>query len=172
MKLIAAAVAGVAIACCVGYVGNDIYTAGYTTSDAEWQRRWAQRDQADSKALENRQREERDEEQRRAQQAAAAAKQAEDELSEVRADAAAANVAAGGLRQAAESLAKRLADSQARCDTPIASQRAAAARASVVLADVLGRIDAPAGELAKEADDRRIRGKYCENIYGTLHKEQ
>jgi len=164
MRPVTAVIAAVALAGSIGFIGHQRYKAGYADADQSWQLRWTARDKSDAVMLVQRQGEERDEEQRRLQLAADAAKQAESEIAAARTDADAADAAAGGLRQTAAALAQRLADSQARCNTSTAKQRSAGARAALVLADVLRRVDARAGELAKEADDRR--GRLREHVWG------
>lgn len=81
-------------------------------------------------------------------------------------DLAAARAAAGGLRDAAAAAAARAC---AAPGDPAAAGGGAPARSSaLVLADVLGRADAAAGELAAAADHARAAGAACERAYGAL----
>jgi hypothetical protein len=72
-----------------------------------------------------------------------------------------ADAAAHGLRRAAAAAA-----ASAQCaDSPAADLGAATGDAIGVLADVLGRADARAGELADLADQRYFAGRACEREY-------
>lgn len=77
-----------------------------------------------------------------------------------------ADAAAGSLRERAQQLA-----AAARCPAaqagPAASSPAASAPADL-LADMLGRSDAAAGELARYADQARLAGQLCERTYDAL----
>lgn len=84
---------------------------------------------------------------------------------------AAAVAAERGADRAAEQLhdaAQSLARSGTDCPAATTRERAAIATDRIVLADVLGRIDKTAGELAAYADQARIRGlaaqSYAEEI--------
>jgi hypothetical protein len=79
------------------------------------------------------------------------------ELETARASAARAARAADGLRNAANANAARIATAAPGCET--------ATEAIRLYADVLGRIDDRAGQLAAIADDARARGIGCENHY-------
>lgn len=81
-----------------------------------------------------------------------------------RADAVSAGAAAGKLRTHAASLAA----SAGACDPAATVDGAAAGGAGVVLADMLGRVTAHAGELASEADKRGAAGAECAGRYGAL----
>lgn len=83
-------------------------------------------------------------------------------------DAAAADAAAAG--SAAERLRERVAELSRRpaaCPAATGGGEAADA-AGDLLADVLGRIDAAAGELAAHADRARVAGMACEAAYDSL----
>ncbi len=79
-------------------------------------------------------------------------------------DARAARASADRLRQRAAELAASCAASH---PTPAASSPAASAPGSV-LADMLGRLDQAAGELARYADDARIAGQLCQRSFEAL----
>lgn len=84
-----------------------------------------------------------------------------------RADADGARVAAVGLRSAAGAAAARCG---AGASDPAATAVGASASApGVVLADVLGRADDRAGELAELADRAIIAGSQCERSYDALN---
>ncbi|WP_416740816.1 DUF2514 family protein [Pseudomonas sp. NFX71] len=91
-------------------------------------------------------------------------------MDQATADAAAARASADSLRRAADTLAARLAASQAGGNSCAAAASKAAARAAMVLADVLKRADQRAGDLAEAADQSRARGLTCEQAYDGLGK--
>ncbi|MBU9440005.1 hypothetical protein DN523_10195 [Burkholderia multivorans] len=107
----------------------------------------------------------RAEEQRRTAAQQENANHAAKERDQARADAAAAASAADGLRKQVATLIERARHPAA----PTGS--AAAGDALDLLADVLGRADEAAGELAKIADERGIAGKQCEADYDSLTNE-
>lgn len=86
-----------------------------------------------------------------------------------RAAAAAAGRAADGLRRHAASLARAC---QAQPSAAPASASAPASAPGDLLADMLGRIDAAAGELAEYADRARIAGLACERVNDSLTLER
>lgn len=88
---------------------------------------------------------------------------AREKLDAVAADAAAAGSAAERLRERVAELSRRPAACPAAAD---GGEAAEAAR--LVLADVLSRIDAAAGELAAYADRARVAGMACEAAYDSL----
>jgi hypothetical protein len=82
------------------------------------------------------------------------------------ADAARADAAGVSLRGAARAAATRCG---ASAGYPAAAGSSASASApGMVLADVLGRLDSVAGELAKSLDAARIAGQLCERTYDAL----
>lgn len=88
---------------------------------------------------------------------------AQDKLDAAAADAAAAGSAAERLRERVAELSRR----PAACPAATGGGEAAEA-ARLVLADVLSRIDAAAGELAAYADRARVAGMACEAAYDSL----
>ncbi|MCW3641558.1 DUF2514 domain-containing protein, partial [Burkholderia cenocepacia] len=80
------------------------------------------------------------------------------------ADAFAARAAAGSLQQRVDQLAA------AARHPAVAAGSPAAGDALDMLADVLGRIDQRAGDLAEYADRARIAGQQCERDYDALTK--
>ena len=105
---------------------------------------------------------ERDEYQRRTAAQQENANHAAKERDQARADAAAAASAADGLRKQVAVLIERARHPAATTGSP------AAGDALDLLADVLGRADEAAGELAKIADESGIAGKQCEADYDAL----
>ncbi|MGU4696718.1 DUF2514 domain-containing protein [Burkholderia cepacia] len=105
---------------------------------------------------------ERDEYQRRTTAQQENANHAAKERDQARADAAAAASAADGLRKQVAVLVERARHPAAATGSPTAGD------ALDLLADVLGRADEAAGELAKIADERGIAGQQCERDYDAL----
>ena len=88
-------------------------------------------------------------------------KDAQDQIAIAVADAAAADTAAVGLQQQVDRLAAR------RCPASTAGSPAADP-AGLLLADLLGRIDKRAGELAAYGDRARIAGNACVKAYRSV----
>lgn len=86
-------------------------------------------------------------------------------IDQARRDAAAADVAADRLRQRAAALA---AACRPAADPTPADAGAPAAGPGLVLADLLGRADAAAGELAAAFDRARAAGLACERSYDAM----
>ncbi|TDA48266.1 DUF2514 family protein [Burkholderia pyrrocinia] len=84
------------------------------------------------------------------------------ERDQARADAAVADGAADGLRKQVAALVADVRRAGASAGGP------AAGDALDLLADVFGRADERAGELAKIADERGIAGQQCERSYDAL----
>ncbi|QIX17238.1 DUF2514 family protein [Burkholderia multivorans] len=104
----------------------------------------------------------RAEEQRRTAAQQEVADNAAQERDQARADAAAAASAADGLRQQVAVLVERARHPATSAGSP------AAGDALDLLADVLGRVDERAGELAEALDASRIAGQQCERDYDAL----
>ena len=103
----------------------------------------------------------RAEEQRRQVALEGIRKDAHEQISTAVSDADAARVAAVGLQQRVDRLAAR------RCPS-VTDGSPAADPAGLLLADLLGRIDQRAGELAAHADRSRIAGEACVASYKSL----
>ena len=103
----------------------------------------------------------RAEEQRRQVALEGIRKDANEQIAIAVADAAAADTAAIGLQQQVDRLAAR------RCPSATAGSPAADP-AGLLLADLLGRIDKRAGELAAHADRSRIAGEACVKAYRSV----
>ncbi|OXI39626.1 DUF2514 family protein [Burkholderia aenigmatica] len=105
---------------------------------------------------------ERDESDRIARQQQGNAEDASKKRDQARADAARAAIAADGLRNHVAELIGREHDSAA------SAGGSATGGALDLLADMLGRADARAGELAAIADERGIAGRQCQADYDAL----
>jgi len=103
----------------------------------------------------------RAEEQRRQIALEGIRKDAHEQISTAVSDAAAAHAAAVGLQQQVDRLAAR------RCPS-VTDGSPAADPAGLLLADLLGRIDKRAGELAAHADRARIAGDACVKAYRSV----
>lgn len=152
----------------LGAVGAICWQQGSARTDAGWQAKWDQHLAADAAATEKAQAEQRAIEQTRQQSINRVTTDAQREIDRATADTAAARASAGSLRDAADQLAARLAESEARRDTCTAGASKAAADAARVLADVLKRADERAGILAAAADQARARGLACEAAYDSV----
>ena len=91
------------------------------------------------------------------------ATQAQAQLDRAQSDRRRADAAARSLRDAASIAA-------ASCDSQTAAPSQAASAPGMVLADVLGRADAVAGELAAAFDASRAAGIACERAYGVIEQ--
>jgi hypothetical protein len=126
----------------------------------------AQRDSSDRLAEVIGERGARQEEQRRAiaQEEVRAHAQKERTI----ADASAADADAAGQRLRGEAAQLAATVSCTGTDTAALARGQAAARAAMVLSDLLARADERAGELAKAYDRARIAGQQCEREYDGL----
>ncbi|MBR8074349.1 DUF2514 family protein [Burkholderia cenocepacia] len=104
----------------------------------------------------------RAEEQRRTAAQSEIANDANQQRTAALADAFAARAAAGSLQQRVDQLVAAARHPTATAGSP------AAGDALDLLADVLGRADQRAGELAEYADRARIAGQQCERDYDAL----
>ncbi|MDN8056387.1 DUF2514 family protein [Burkholderia multivorans] len=107
----------------------------------------------------------RAEEQRRTAAQQEIANDANQQRTAALADAFAARAAASSLQQRVDQLVAAARHPATSAGSP------AAGDALDLLADVLGRADEAAGELAKIADERGIAGKQCEADYDALTSE-
>ncbi|RQT43113.1 DUF2514 family protein [Burkholderia cepacia] len=108
----------------------------------------------------------RAEEQRRTAAQSEIANDANQQRTAALADAFAARAAAGSLQQRVDQLVAAARHSAATAGSP------ATGSALDLLADVLGRADQRAGELAEYADRARIAGHQCERDYDALTADQ
>ncbi|MFV5925986.1 DUF2514 family protein [Klebsiella aerogenes] len=147
-----------------------LYRSGYDDADKTWQRKWLQRDIADSTAMLHREVAERAKEQRRQQAADEERKRADEELAKVQADADAAQRTGNRLQQQLRQLQRQLGDSETGRLSAVATAGAAKAEAARVLAELLGESDRRAGIYAKEADSAYVAGSSCERTYDKVTK--
>lgn len=113
------------------------------------------------------QRNAREEEERRRREHDEIANEAAERIRQAQADAARAAAAAGKLRAHVAALA---ASCGAAPHTPAAAGSAPATGTGLLLADLFGRIDDRAGQLAQYADAAREAGRACERAYEALRR--
>ena len=160
-------IAAIAIGLVLGALGlhHHVYKQGYDAGAAAVQQKFdAAEKAAEEKRLADVQAA-RAEEQRRTNAQAEIANEATKQADAARADAAAANSAADGLRAR---VAQLIAASRAARNSAVASAGAAAGDPLDVLANVLARADRRAGDLAAYADSARVAGTTCERAYDSL----
>ncbi|WP_265432597.1 DUF2514 family protein [Aeromonas salmonicida] len=159
-----------ALAC----AGVALYQSGHSAGEEgerkTWQAKWDRQSAELAEARAQNVQLVREEEQRRQRAVDKVRQDAEQQIAQVETDAAAASaVAAGVLEQA-----RRLATRARHCvnHSGAAQSSDAAGQPAVVLADVLGRADARAGELARAYDRARAAGLACESAYLSLSGQQ
>lgn len=160
-EAIAYAILAVVVIVAIASVG---WRNGAQQANAAWQSKWDQHLASDATGTAEAQAEQRAIEAMRQQSINKVTQDAQQAIDRANADAADANSAADGLRDAAD----RYVDSQGRlasCTT--AASQAATAHARL-LADVLKRADERAGRLAAVADQAYLRGLSCEQAYDAL----
>ena len=155
-----------AIGLCGWWLHHSGYQSGADAKELEWSARWDKQAERQATAKAKATMEAREEEQRRQTSIDKVRDDAEKQIALAERDALAASDAAAGVLEQA----KRLAARAGKCPSnPSATQSGApAAEPSVVLADVLGRADARAGELAAAYDRSRAAGLACERAYDAL----
>lgn len=155
-----------AIGLCGWWLHHSGYQSGADAKELEWSARWDKQAEQQATAKAKAELEAREEERRRQSSIDKVRDDAEKQIARAESDALAARDAADGVLEQA----KRLAARAGKCPSnPSATQSGApAAEPSVVLADVLGRADARAGELAAAYDRSRAAGLACERAYDAL----
>lgn len=163
-------IAGIALVIAIGlgtwWLHHSGYQSGADAKELEWSAKWNKQAEQLAIAKAKAVLEAREEEQRRQASINKVRNDAEKQIALAERDALAASDAAAGMLEQA----KRLADRAGQCTSnPTATQRGkAAAQPSMVLADVLGRADARAGELAAAYDRASAAGLACERAYDSL----
>ena len=161
---------GIALMLAIGVCGWWLYHSGYQSGadakELEWSAKWNKQAEQQATAKAKATMEAREEEQRRQASIDKVRDDAEKQIARAESDALAARDAADGVLEQA----KRLAARAGKCPSnPAATQSGApAAEPSMVLADVLGRADARAGELAAAYDRASAAGLACERAYDSL----
>ena len=139
------------------------FGVGWNWNGSLWESRYIALGAAWAEAREAAERQARSEEARRAAAVEGIRRDAKNQSEQAQADAAAADATADSLRQ---QLAERTRRASADTCSDAGSQ---AARSTLILySELLDRADARAGELAAEADRRRVAGLACERQYEAL----
>lgn len=159
--LVIAALAGAGVAL---YLSG--HSAGEEGERKTWQAKWDRQSAELAEARARNAQLAREEEQRRQRAVDKVRQDAEQQIARVETDAAAASTVAAGVLEQARRVAARA--SQCARHSGAAQSGDAAGQSAVVLADVLGRADARAGELARAYDRARAAGLACERAYHSL----
>lgn len=150
--------------------GVTLYQSGHSAGEEgerkTWQAKWDRQSAELAEARAQNVQLAREEEQRRQRAIDKVRQDAEQQIARVETDAAAASAVAVGLHEQAERLAKRA--SQCANNSGTAQSGDAAGQSAVVLADLLSRADARAGELARAYDRARASGLACQRAYLSL----
>lgn len=146
------------------------YRHGVSVTDTAWELKWNERakDLADAKATALAL--VREEEHRRQTSIDEVRQHAEQQIARAEADAAAASAVAAGVHEQARRLAERA--SQCASHPAAAQPGSTVGQPAVVLAELLSRADARAGELAAAYDRARASGLACERAYLSLSAKQ
>lgn len=142
------------------------YSHGVSVTDAEWQGKWDKQATELATVRADAVIAAREAEQRRQADMDKVRQDAEKQIANAERDADVADAAAVGLREQARRLALRA--SQCASHSGTAKSGDAAGQSAVVLADLLGRADARAGELARAYDRARASGLACQRAYLSL----
>lgn len=135
-----------------------------------WQAKWNEEVTRLATARTKAEQEAREEDQRRQVEIDEVRDHAQDEIAQAQADATAAGLESGRLREQARRLAARA--SQCSSNPGVAKGGPAAGQPAMVLTDLLSRADERAGELAAAYDRARASGLACERAYQSLSKEK
>ncbi|HEH9405115.1 DUF2514 family protein [Aeromonas salmonicida] len=155
-----------AVALLVWWINHSGYTEGAHDKDLEWSAKWDKQSAELATARADAEIAARKAEQRRQADIDRVRQDAEQQIANAERDAAVADAAAVGLREQARRLALR--ESKCASNSGTAQSGDAAGQPAVVLADLLGRADARAGELARAYDRARASGLACQRAYLSL----
>ncbi|MBL0492805.1 DUF2514 family protein [Aeromonas veronii] len=165
--------AGMLVIAVLAGSGIALYRSGYSAGEEgerkTWQAKWDRQAAALAEARAQNLELAREEELRRQRAIEKVRQDAEQQIARVQTDAVAANVVAVSLREQIRRLAARASQCASHSNSAQPSQ--AVEQPAVVLADVLGRIDARAGELAAAYDLARAAGLACEQAYDALRAD-
>lgn len=139
------------------------FGVGWGWQGARWESRYSERETEYAEARAAAERQARSEETRRAAAVEGIRRDAKDQIEQAQADAAAADATADSLRQQLAERTRRATQGAGAC--PGGSPTTATL---LLYSELLDRADARAGELAAEADRRRVAGLTCERQYDSL----
>ena len=159
-----------AVALLVWWIHHSGYSSGAHDKGLEWSEKWNKQAAELATARADAVTAAREVEQRRQADIEKVRQDAEQEIARAESDAAAASAVAAGLHEQARRLAARA--NQCASHTGDAQPGETARQPAVVLADLLSRADARAGELARAYDRARASGLACERAYHSLISQQ
>lgn len=172
MKASTTAIAGFLLAASLAGSGWALWhygsQAGTEAERKEWKIRWANRDAADKAAQLSQEKTQRDEERRRQTRTEDIINEAEREKQRALAAAASAGVVADQLQQKLATIRRQLAGSETGRISADAARRQTAAETGILLAELYGKLDRRASEIADYADEAARAGKRCESIYSAV----
>ncbi|MEV3833493.1 DUF2514 family protein [Aeromonas allosaccharophila] len=142
------------------------YSSGAHDKELEWSAKWDEQAAELATVRADAELAAREAEQRRQADIERVRQDAEKQIANAERDAVAADAVAVGLREQAGRLAKRAG--QCASHSGSAQSGDAAGQSAVVLADLLSRADARAGELARAYDRARVSGVACQRAYLSL----
>lgn len=142
------------------------YKLGYESAETKWELLWSEQSKAQSDAKAEAEKAMRDRETYWQDKLKEVDQNAQATIVSLQASVISANASSDQLREQTKRLAKRA--SRTCTSATVNADSKAAESAAMVLADVLGRIDKRAGELAEAYDRARVAGLACEQSYEAL----